>query len=203
MPHIPVTTLDTRINLHSGSVMDYDAPSAEMIDLHDIALALSRMPRFLGHTRLMFSVAAHSLLAYVLAADEYKVSMLFHDAHEAYMGDIPSPLKNMLGPKIKVIESNIDRAIERKFYIDLTSSAFKAEKKRVDLILLELEYYALHNHNDFSLKADYILELCRLIDIVGELVGDKEASENILDSELVMLYFEKIACDHLNEECYA
>lgn len=63
----------------------------------DIALALSRQPRFAGMTRQWWSVVDHSLFVAQIARNdgfspEAQIAALLHDAHEI-MGDIPTPFK--------------------------------------------------------------------------------------------------------------
>jgi len=72
------------------------APSAEDVDIRDIAHALGAVNRFNGHTREPYSVAQHSiLLSLQFEADgpEMALFALLHDASEAYLGDVPRPLK--------------------------------------------------------------------------------------------------------------
>lgn len=68
-------------------------PRPEDIDPLDIVASLSRQCRFTGHTRSFYSVAQHS----ILVADHVPVDMrlwaLLHDASEAYLCDLPRPLK--------------------------------------------------------------------------------------------------------------
>jgi len=68
--------------------------------LRDIALSLSRIPRFGGHTRRWWSVLDHSVFVYLLAVEmdkrEYhdlSLALLLHDAHETMTGDVPSDVK--------------------------------------------------------------------------------------------------------------
>ncbi|WP_058634323.1 HD domain-containing protein [Aureimonas ureilytica] len=63
----------------------------------EIATALSRIPRFNGHTIQAYSVAQHSVLCAEAAEDdtgdlELAAFCLLHDAHEAYTGDITTPM---------------------------------------------------------------------------------------------------------------
>jgi hypothetical protein len=119
----------------SGLKFDLLNPRSEMIDIEDIALALSREPRFVGHTRFFHSVAAHSLLAAMLAPGEFKLEALLHDAAEAYLKDIPTPLKALL-PEYRAIEARVDAVIRRKFGLPDSCSP---EVTCIDRVLLATE----------------------------------------------------------------
>lgn len=72
-------------------------PRAEDIRVTDIANALSKICRFGGHTNRFYSVAEHSVLVSYVVPPEHAWQALFHDAPEAYVGDVPRPLKRLLG----------------------------------------------------------------------------------------------------------
>jgi hypothetical protein len=70
--------------------------------LEDIALGLSRQPRFAGQTAGLWTVLDHSHFAAAIAMGystpttevlELALAMLLHDAHEALTGDTPTDLK--------------------------------------------------------------------------------------------------------------
>lgn len=86
------------IETHSGIPFEPLAPRVEDIRIEDIAHALSQQCRFSGHTRVFYSVAEHCVrVSRCLDARGYARSVvlwgLLHDASEAYLVDIPKPLK--------------------------------------------------------------------------------------------------------------
>lgn len=98
----------------TGRYFDFSRPTADMIDIEDIAHALSRINRFTGHTRDFYSVAQHSVAVSELVPPEHALAGLLHDASEAYMGDLSSPLKQLV-PQYKEIEQRVERAICARF----------------------------------------------------------------------------------------
>lgn len=71
-------------------------PSPDEVRLADIAWGLARTCRFGGHCRHFYSVALHSLHVGSELADRgprMELYGLFHDAGEAYIGDVPRPIK--------------------------------------------------------------------------------------------------------------
>lgn len=68
-------------------------PREDEIDIIDIAHSLAMQCRFNGHTRVFFSVAEHCCLAHDLAPQSLKLAALLHDASEAYLCDLPRPIK--------------------------------------------------------------------------------------------------------------
>jgi 5'-deoxynucleotidase YfbR-like HD superfamily hydrolase len=90
-------------------------PEVRHFKLVDIAHALSLVNRYGGHTKYRYSVALHCLLGAEKMLEDglsYRLQLLFmlHDAPEAYYGDIPKPLKVILGDVYASLE---DYALER------------------------------------------------------------------------------------------
>ena len=105
---------------HAGEVMDLLAPRPEAVMLNDIAVHLSRIARFSGATETFYSVADHSVFVAQIIKDlggdlRAQRAGLFHDAHEAYIGDIPTPVKTALGKQageaVELLKHRLDVAI--------------------------------------------------------------------------------------------
>lgn len=117
----------TWIRTASGAKFDYAAGADANINLYDIAEHLSKIPRFSGACRPNLSVAQHSIHVSILMERDGGSPVdgligLFHDGHEAYVGDLPTPFSDYLfeltGFDIKEkITEPIDEAIYRKLGI--------------------------------------------------------------------------------------
>ena len=141
---------------YSGKEFDPEDPRPDQIDLLDIAVGLSRVNRFVGHTAFPFSVAQHSFLVSSLvdALDfpehpgikmltRYRLLGLLHDADEAYTSDIPSPVKSMLKPSIVEVEGRIMDAIYYKSGIAPPTSPELIYIKTLDVQALSIEHINL------------------------------------------------------------
>ena len=92
------------------------APRIEDLNIEDIAHALSNICRFTGHCRQFYSVAQHSLLASQYAPDWLKLSMLLHDASEAYLCDVSRPVKHAPGmAAYRAAEQRLQNLIGQRF----------------------------------------------------------------------------------------
>lgn len=104
-----------------------------------IAYALCFINRFTGHAGA-YSVAQHSIHVYEQAKlikpydYNFQLSALLHDATEAYINDISSPLKTLL-PDYKKIEDVYHQSIDNHYGTNTCSKEIKA----IDLKILATE----------------------------------------------------------------
>lgn len=125
----------------SGHYFNLLEPRLDDIRVIDIAHALGNCARFAGHSRAFYSVAQHSVLVSQIVPPEHALQALLHDAAEAYVGDMTSPLKRLV-PVFGRIEQRIWNVISRKFNVPATLSD---EVRRADLVLLATERRDLMN----------------------------------------------------------
>lgn len=69
-------------------------PRPEDVDIRDIAHALSMQCRYGGHAKHFYSVAEHCVTLSNLVPPEHAFAALMHDAAEAYIVDLPRPIKD-------------------------------------------------------------------------------------------------------------
>lgn len=99
-------------------------PDPAQIDILDIAHSLAMQCRFNGHVKQFYSVAQHSVLLakhFKRRGDEliYQKYALLHDASEAYLCDIPGPLKGLSAFAFyRQAEERLQAMIYRTFGLD-------------------------------------------------------------------------------------
>lgn len=120
------------IQTYSGLAFTYPLVNIDAIEIVDIANALSKQCRFAGHCLKFYSVAEHCCHVSDHVSDENKFAALMHDASEAYMVDIPRPLKQMFR-SYQVAEEQVMQVIATKFGFDYP---LPAEVKRVDTAIV-------------------------------------------------------------------
>ena len=104
------------ISTLSGRFFDLLKPEDYAYDIEEIAEALSNLCRYTGHVSKFYSVAEHSVLVSRIVPEPLALCGLLHDASEAFVGDVSSPLKKLL-PDYRAIEDGIQGAIAKHFGI--------------------------------------------------------------------------------------
>jgi uncharacterized protein len=127
----------------SGRRVDPLEPKVEEIEITDIAHALSNQCRFGGHCRVFYSVAQHASLVSDLMLERTRspadgLWALLHDAAEAYLLDLPHPLKHRseLGRLYQQAEERLQRCILERFQLPETPPPVL---KQIDRTLLATE----------------------------------------------------------------
>ena len=130
---------------YSGIYLNILDPHAGNFLIEDIAHALSMTPRFAGHMPIWYSVADHCNRCAVIAegrgADIFQA--LMHDASEAYLGDMVSPVKRVL-PGYVALEDRFMTLIASHFGFGWP---LKEETKQIDRIALEIEWKIMIGEN--------------------------------------------------------
>lgn len=135
---------NTRIYTFTGSI-DLLDPRPEDVCIEDIAHGLMGEPRFNCATRDPYVVAQHSWYASHLVPREDALAALLHDGPEAYIKDLPRPLKNLLRSVYGPIEAAFWRAIAQRFDLSLE---LPQSVKDVDRVLLATEIRDLIRPSD-------------------------------------------------------
>ena len=131
--------------LANGKLFNIGHPCAKDVDLASFLHSICYQVRFNGHLPAFYSVGAHTLVMYVVAAamDEsigVRKGILLHDLHEAITGDIPTPVKRLLQPGIGEIEGRIDAAVFEHFG-HIRTPAEEARVKVYDDLMWQAELH--------------------------------------------------------------
>ena len=123
----------------------------EDVCIEDIAHALSLKCRFSGHTNRFYSVAQHSVMvSFLCEFPEHSLLGLLHDAAEAYLPDISSPIK----PFIEGFIDTEDRLLNVIFEVFNIRSPLpdvaKEDVRQSDLVALATEKRDLLRHTSYK-----------------------------------------------------
>jgi 5'-nucleotidase len=167
-------------------------PDRNHYDIRDIAHSLSIVRRYGGHTNKGYSSGQHSLLVAKYAPQPFKFRALLHDAGDAIVGDMVSPLKHH--PELKTFvkyEDMIQQSIYKAYGLSPVMDHQEEEIiKTYDLAALAAEARCLTNHSWWQkipqkdIITEYIVPL------------EDEAVEHLFLREFDRLYKERLS----NEE---
>jgi uncharacterized protein len=132
------------MQLYTGPVVDVLQLQAMDIDIRDIAHALAQLNRFGGHGRKSVSVAQHSVYVSRLSGRKHALQGLLHDASEAYLGDVPSPLKQSeLFSSYRVVERRLQQMIFARFNCSVQEAP---QVVAADALMLRFEAWQVFKH---------------------------------------------------------
>jgi uncharacterized protein len=129
---LPVRDNMATLETVSGRKIDVSNPNPNDIVIEDIAWALSRMPRFSGHSipYTPYSVAQHCIQVAEDLKDygpDIQLYGLLHDAAEAYINDLPSPVKHI--PEIHAVIKKLEDSLMTAIYTALKINHPTAEEE--------------------------------------------------------------------------
>ena len=135
---------DCLITTYTGRSVNPLALREEDVCLEDIAHALALCNRFAGHTRVPLSVAQHSVyVSRLLDGTGFEMYGLFHDASEAYLGDVTKWLKREM-PAYRNAELHAEYTIHRKFHTcDGHQPFMPDEVRQADRLMVRFEAWKL------------------------------------------------------------
>jgi 5'-deoxynucleotidase YfbR-like HD superfamily hydrolase len=120
----------------SGRYINFAAPQEAYVAIDDIAWSLSMQCRFGGCCMCFYSVAQHSVLVSQLVPEPYRMQGLLHDAHEAYVQDLVTAEKWVLGAAWGQLEAEWEQIVRKEFCLP---PALDRSVKEADLVMLATE----------------------------------------------------------------
>ena len=113
-------------------------------DVRTIAHHLAQLNRFTGAAFRPYSVAEHSLLCESIAADTdappaLRLACLLHDAHEAVVSDVSTPVKRVLGRVWAEFESDHAQRLRAHLGVAEAFRRWAQEVHAIDRMALAIE----------------------------------------------------------------
>jgi hypothetical protein len=139
---------EATIKTNKGVYFFFHQPWEHCFDVEEMAYALSYINRFTGHAGA-YSVAQHSVMVSYLVPPELAMEGLLHDGAEAYLGDVASPLKQLIRPLYKPLEDSVERELSFQHGLEFP---FPRAIKQADLVMLLTEHRDLMNRTMETLK---------------------------------------------------
>lgn len=152
------------ITTFTGASFDPTAPEVNKLNIHDVAHALSMLCRANGHFPVFYSVAQHCLNCMAEAqargySRRVQMACLLHDAAEAYLQDIPRPVKIQLAKYNELEEALLQIIWSKWLDAPLTKEEYR-QVFEIDDALLYTEFHHFMNQEIItpqSLKIEPIL----------------------------------------------
>ena len=136
------------VGFYGGKLYDLDKITPDDIDMFDIGWALAQNLRFNGHSIIGYSVAEHCVALSHVVPQHLKLPAFLHDAGEAFIGDIVTPVKRLF-PEIEKLENRILEAIFAKHRL---SMRLLEEVKEWDWQMCRTEAYWIMGNPEWAQK---------------------------------------------------
>lgn len=157
------------IQMGSGKEVLLNDFKPEHVNIEDIAISLSNTCRFNGGVRRFISVAQHSHLVWNKTcgmAPNIQLAALLHDAAEAYIGDLITPIKQFC-PYLVELENKLLAVIYEKYGIRITDD----DRQIIKMCDFEVLQYEVVNYTNAN--REYWLKHCNFdVDIVKKQYAD-------------------------------
>lgn len=142
------------ITTYTGKDFDPLNPQEDLIDICDIAHALSLLCRANGHFISFYSVGQHCINCSEEAAargysKRLQLACLLHDAAESYMADVTRPVKTLL-PAYKEAEEHLLAQIYKKYLNTPLQREEEQAVRAIDDDMLRYEFSRLMKRNVFE-----------------------------------------------------
>lgn len=149
------------IRTYTGKIVNPLALEEPLIDVRDIAHALALCNRFAGHTKTPISVAQHSVYVYRIVTRKLgghpdhlwiRKQALFHDASEAYLGDVTKWLKQTPAMEgYRIAEAHAQSVIER--CLGIPAQGMHPAVREADDLMVRFEgRHEVHGHGSSFLE---------------------------------------------------
>ncbi len=126
------------IQTYTGRAFDFRIINQDSVEILDIAHSLAQQCRYTGHCDQFYSIAQHCVVVSHLVPCNYALEGLLHDAHEAYIGDMSTPLKDFLNcHEYESLARRIDDALCLKYGAKFHEC--RAAVKQADMVALSTE----------------------------------------------------------------
>ena len=132
------------VQTYTGKIVNLLNPDPQTFDIKDIAWSLAHQCRFNGHCTQFYSVAQHCIYCSMMCDKAYDA--LMHDAEEAYIGDLSTPVKEVLGESYQEMRNVIREALALHFYYEPKD----LEVVRVDQCMLATEKQQIMVETDWD-----------------------------------------------------
>jgi hypothetical protein len=129
------------IRTFTGQSIDLLDPDPSAITIEDIAHGLAQTCRFSGQCPRFYSVAEHAIRVSYMVPEREGLAALLHDASEAYLSDLVSPVKALGGLSgYRALEARLMDVIYQRFGVVVPFGVVIPETvQRADAEIVELE----------------------------------------------------------------
>lgn len=153
------------------------------ITIGDVAHALSLICRANGHMKIFFSVAQHSINCAMEAKErglsqKLQLDCLLHDAAEAYIGDVITPLKIQLNA-YRDYEHALQATVLKALGVAPPSEADAKTIKEIDSCMVYHEFKLLHGELLFKKEPEIHIS-----------ISEREVDHNQIEAQFIQLYRE-------------